>query len=152
MKRIPGFIAVLALVHAWPAAAQEAEGMAVVRSAHTATVTVERVRAAVEGRGLAVFSVVDHAANAAGAGLELGPTVLILFGNPSVGTPLMRSARTVAIDLPQKMLVWRDEEGVVRVGYNEPSYLDRRHGLGACAAIVERVGGALRAIAEEAAR
>ena len=150
MKKKLAAVAVITALVAGPAAGQEADGLVVVRSDFSVAETVERVRSAVEARGLNVFSVIDHAANAAGVDLALPPTVLVLFGNPSVGTRLMRCARSVAIDLPQKMLVWEDDDGVW-IGYNAPAYLDGRHGLDGCREIVERVSGALRAIAVEAA-
>ena len=40
----------------------------------------------------------------------------------------MQEAQTAGIDLPQKMLVWRDRRGRVFVGYNHPDYLAARHG------------------------
>jgi len=40
----------------------------------------------------------------------------------------MGAARSVAIDLPQKLLVW-DDDGQTRVTYNDPTYLAERHGI-----------------------
>jgi len=90
--------------------------------------TVERIRDDIEASPLSVLATVDHAANAASVDRDLPPTTLLLFGNPDVGTPLMREARSVGIDLPQKLLVWVDD-GQVKVSYNDPRYLARRHGI-----------------------
>ena len=90
--------------------------------------TLARVEPALEARDLLLVTTVDHAENAASVGEELPPTTLFLFGNPEVGTPLMRASRSVAIDLPQKLLVW-EADGEVLVTYNDPQYLARRHGL-----------------------
>ena len=76
-----------------------------------------------------VVATVRHAENAASAGLDLPPTRVVLFGNPALGTPLMDAQRTVAIDLPQKMLVYTDADGETAVLYNDPAYLARRHGI-----------------------
>ena len=73
-------------------------------------------------------------------------TVLLLFGNPKVGTPLMHCSPTVAIDLPQKRLIWEDKGGVTRVGYNAPVWLDARHGLGDCAKVLDKGETALSSI------
>jgi len=62
-------------------------------------------------------------------GLFLRPTQLIIFGDPKTGTPLMDASPSLAIDLPLKALIWQDADGSVRVSYNSPSYLQRRHGL-----------------------
>ena len=99
--------------------------------------TLANLEAALEENGLLTVAVVDHSANAANAGLELPPTRLVIFGNPNVGTPLMQSERTVAIDLPQKMLIYEDEAGDVYAAYNDPQYLAQRHGLNGCRRAVD---------------
>merc|ERR1719193_1758831 len=60
-----------------------------------------------------IFATVNHAKNAAGVDLDLRPTTVIIFGNPSVGTKLMQCAQEYAIDLPQKVLVYEDRMGRV---------------------------------------
>lgn len=57
---------------------------------------------------------VNHEANVRSVGLQLPPTVLLLFGNPKAGTALMEERRTIGIDLPLKMLIWV-ADGKVRV-------------------------------------
>jgi len=76
---------------------------------------------------LRVIAELDHSANAASIGQELDSTRIIVFGNPNLGTPLMKNSQTTALDLPQKMLVWRNRNGVVFVSYNDPAYLVKRH-------------------------
>ena len=63
------------------------------------------------------------------AGLEMRPTKLLIFGSPKAGTPLMQAAPTLAIDLPLKALVWQEANGRVRLTYNDPAYLQRRHAV-----------------------
>ncbi len=111
------------------ALAQSPAGLVTLESANDVDTTQSKLEAALEEAGLMLVLVIDHAENAAGAGLELLPTRLVIFGNPEAGTPLMQRARSVAIDLPQKMLVWQDEAGAVFVSYNSPYYLGARHGL-----------------------
>ncbi len=88
----------------------------------------------------------DHQANAKRVGLELRPTRLIVFGNPNLGTPLMQDAQTVAIDLPQKILVWEDENQQVHVSYNDPKFLQSRHGIRGNENILTTIAGALNNI------
>lgn len=54
---------------------------------------------------------------------------LIIFGNPNVGTLLMQANPQVAIDLPQKFLVWKDENGNVSITYNDPLFIAGRVNL-----------------------
>lgn len=61
----------------------------------------------------------------------------------------MECAQSVGIDLPLKVLVWEDAQGQVWLGYNDPAYLARRHGISQCP-VVENLRKALVGIAEEA--
>jgi len=57
------------------------------------------------------------------------PMQLLIFGNPKSGTPVMIGFPSIALDLPLKALAWEDADGKVRLSYNAPEYLKRRHGL-----------------------
>jgi len=101
--------------------------------------------------GLTVFARIDHAGAAAQVGMDLRPTELLIFGNPRGGTPLMRDRQTAGIDLPLKVLAWEGEDGQVRLTYNDPAWLSRRHGLGSESQdAVEAVGKALVAVTQAA--
>lgn len=91
---------------------------------------MSRVEPALEARELTLVTTIDHAANAASVGQSLPPTTLFLFGDPATGTPFIQADRSVAIDLPQKLLVWEDD-GDVFLTYNDPRFLAERHGLDA---------------------
>jgi uncharacterized protein (DUF302 family) len=128
------------------------EGFIVRASRHEPKVTMDRLAAAVTKRGAAVVARVDHAAAAAAVGLALAPTDVLIFGNPKAGTPLMQAAQTIGVDLPLKALVWRDAAGAVHVGYNDPLWLARRHGVEAGhEAVLKGMADFLAAVAEEAA-
>ena len=96
------------------------------------------------------MAVFDHTANAAGAGLSLRPTRVLVFGNPAVGTPLMAVAPTLALDLPQRMRVW-EEAGRAFVAYERPEAAASRHGLVGQEEALRRIGALLGALAAEAA-
>ncbi len=105
------------------------EGLVVSASAHGPAETMRKLIAAVSEKGLAVLAHVDHAGAAAKVGMELCPTDLLVFGNPKGGTPLMQANQTMGIDLPLKALVWQDQDGKTWLGYNDPAWLARRHGV-----------------------
>jgi uncharacterized protein (DUF302 family) len=90
--------------------------------------TVERLRAAIDARGITLFAVIDHSGEAAAAGLELRETKLLVFGSPRAGTPVMAARPLAALDLPLKLLVW-DDGGRTSVSYVPPGALAARHGL-----------------------
>jgi uncharacterized protein (DUF302 family) len=96
---------------------------------------MNRLEALVRQRGLNVFARIDHAAGASRIGASLRPAQLLIFGNPQGGTPFMQCAQEVGIDLPLKALVWEDAAAQVWIGYNDPGYLARRHGVPGCPAV-----------------
>lgn len=111
--------------------------------------TVARIQDAVTGHGLLVMRVFDHAAGAAGVGNSLAPNTVTLFGNPRVGSQIMACSPTAGIDLPQKLLVWEAEGGIVHVAYNNPDWLKQRHAIQGCDEILGRVRATLDAIARD---
>lgn len=119
------------------------DGLIAIRSDHGPHETMTRLEAAVTAKGLTVFAHIDHAAGAEQAGLPLRPTDLLIFGNAKGGTPLMQAAQTIGIDLPLKVLVWEDQAGVTWLGYNDPRWLAKRHGLGTAS---DPVANALAAV------
>jgi uncharacterized protein (DUF302 family) len=62
----------------------------------------------------------------------------------------MQCGQTVAIDLPQKALIWQDESGQVWLTYNDPQYLAARHGIDRCKAVLDKVQNALKNFAQAA--
>ncbi|MBB3329463.1 uncharacterized protein (DUF302 family) [Halomonas campaniensis] len=110
----------------------------------------QRLRAALEERGMRLVTVVDHAGNAESVEMSLPPTRTFIFGNPNVGTPMMQCQGSLALDLPQKMVIRVDGEQTL-VEWNSPHYLAERHALGDCELPLDRVAEALEGIAAEAA-
>jgi uncharacterized protein (DUF302 family) len=98
-------------------------------SNHSVDETLGKLQAILEGKGIAVFAMIDHSGEAEKVGMKMRPTKLLIFGNPKGGTPLMLAAPSIAIDLPLKFLVWEDDQGKAWVSYNTPEYLAERHGL-----------------------
>ena len=91
--------------------------------------TVQRLLATFAERGIRVFATIDQQAQAIAVGLSLPPTTLILFGNPSAGTPLMLDNPAAGLDLPLKALVVEAEPDAVEVFINAAKYVIDRHGL-----------------------
>ena len=90
--------------------------------------TVARLTELVAAKGMKLFAVIDQRAEASQVGLQLRETVLVLFGSPAAGTPVMAAAPLAALDLPLKVLIW-DDEGQTKVTYTAPEALALRYGL-----------------------
>ena len=128
-----------------------ADGLTTLRSSYGPKDTMTRLEAEVKARGMTVFARIDHAAGAAGAGLSLRPTELLIFGNAKTGTPLMQTVQTTGIDLPLKALVWEDASGATWLSYNDPAWLAQRHGVaGETETVIGMMSKALDAIAQAA--
>lgn len=110
-----------------------AQDLGVVTRQSTSSVadTTAKLLAAIEASGIyKVFYQLDHAANAEKeAGAKLPPSHLVLFGNPKGGAPLIKEAPTLALDLPNRALVWQDSDGKVWITYNDIASTFARHGL-----------------------
>lgn len=104
-------------------------GIVTLKSAHSVNATLEKLRLALESKGVNIFALIDHSGEAEKAGLKMPPTKLLIFGSPKAGTPLMLASPSLALDLPLKILVSQDSEGGVWVSYNSPAYLRIRHGF-----------------------
>ena len=126
------------------------DGMITVKSPHDVGTTLDKLEAVLQAKGMTVFARINHSEGAAKAGIELRPTQLLIFGNPKVGTPLMKCSQSIAIDLPQKMLAWEAEDGSVHLGYNDPAHLKSRHASEGCDEVFKKVSGALGKFAKAA--
>jgi len=146
-RRLAAALLVAAL--AAPAVAQD-NGLIVKPSAHGVIETVDRLERLLGEKGIDVMARIDHAENALKAGERIKPTELLVFGNPALGTPLMQSARSIAIDLPMKALAWEDDEGRIWLAYNDPGWLAARHGVTGRDEIVRQMSGALDQITDGA--
>ncbi|GAB6905350.1 conserved exported hypothetical protein [Desulfosarcina cetonica] len=104
-------------------------GMASIRSNHSVIETADRLASALKEKGWVVYDRIDHAAAARQVGQTLRPTLLILFGSPTMNTPLIQRSRTMGIDLPLKALIWEDANRIVWLTYTPPDDLARRHGI-----------------------
>jgi uncharacterized protein (DUF302 family) len=105
------------------------KGLIEIASRYPLKETIERLESTFVQKGLQIFAVIDHSGEAAKVGLTMPATKVILFGSPKSGTPLMLASPSLAIDLPLKALVAEDASAKVTVTYNDPEYLQRRHGV-----------------------
>jgi len=126
-----------------------ADGLISLKSSYSPAVTMDKFEAIAKKKGLNIFARINHAAGAAKIGKTLRPTEVLIFGNPQGGTPFMECSQTVGIDLPLKVLVWEDAAGQVWLGYNDPVYLAKRHGVSQCP-VAGKLGNALAGLSAAA--
>jgi uncharacterized protein (DUF302 family) len=90
-------------------AALQDDGLVSVRSSLSLAETLKRLLVALERRGIILFARIDHANAANETGLRLRPTQLFVFGYPEAEAPLIAIYPVLALDIPQRLLVWEDE-------------------------------------------
>ena len=91
--------------------------------------TIDRLVAAIEKAGMSVFARIDHAAGAKEVGMTMPPTVVLLYGNPKGGTPIMLASPIAALDLPLRVLVREDSHGLALVSFHPIAAVLRRAGV-----------------------
>lgn len=126
------------------------EPFVVKASAHSVSATLDRLQAALEKKGITVFARVDHAAGAKKVGLALPPNQVLIFGNPKLGTPLMKAQPGIGLDLPMKVQAFQDDKGKVWVRYAKPQALVDRHGGKGPKPVLAKMTGALDALTSAA--
>ena len=106
-------------------------GVIAQRSAYDVGETVERLKKDIAAKGIVLFQEIDQAALAAKAGIELRPSVLLIFGNPPLGTQFITANPQAGLDWPVRMLVYRDAGGAVWVTWTDFAWIAKRHGIAA---------------------
>lgn len=71
-----------------------------------------------KAKNIKLFTVFEHSDLAKEAGLDLPDTVVVVYGNPKVGTLLMQKAMGVALELPLKVLIY-SKDGMTHVAYKD---------------------------------
>jgi uncharacterized protein (DUF302 family) len=123
--------------------------MVVKRSASGYADTVKALLDGIERRGLTVFARIDHAAGAREVGLALADEEVVLFGNPRGGTPLMQDDPRIGIELPLRMLVWRQGDDIL-LGYRDPRELADVYDVARQQPALEQMAKLLEGLASEA--
>ena len=112
-----------------PQAVPSADGVISKPSPYSVDETIRRLDEVVRGKGLTVFSRIDHRSGAREVGLDMQDEQVLIFGNPRAGTPLMVARPLVGLDLPLRVLVWRASDGRVWASYQDTAFIAKRYGL-----------------------
>ena len=126
------------------------DGIIDIKSMYGVKETADRLEGILKSKGITIFTRINHGENAKKVEIELRETELVIFGNPKVGSPLMQCQQSVAIDLPQKALIWKDAQETVWISYNDPHYLQNRHNISDCNEVISKIGAALAGITKAA--
>jgi len=130
----------------------EGQGVVTVESDNGVTDTFEKLKGLVdEDESLEAMATIDYQKAAKTVDKAITPAKVLVFGNPKVGTPLMKKSPSVALDLPQKMYVYGTKQGAINITYNDPEYLAMRHGIDTETEQIGKIAEKLDDLAEAAA-
>ena len=104
------------------------EGLIALPSGFDHADTLTRLEASIRANEMSILARIDLADFAAQAGIPLRPSVVLMFGNAAAHAGLAAAVPSIAVDLPFKVLVCQDEDGVTWLWYNDLRWLARRHG------------------------
>jgi uncharacterized protein (DUF302 family) len=105
------------------------DGIITVKSAFPIGETVERLKNDIADKGIKFFNEIDQSKLAADAGIKLRPSVLLIFGNPPLGTQFITANANAGLDWPVRLLVYENEKGEVWTAYTDFDWIARRHGI-----------------------
>ncbi len=140
--------AAMLMISALPSNAME--DWIIKKSPDNVKTTTDRLVATIIKAGATVFARIDHQKGAMDAGLEMQPATVVLFGNPKLGTPIMKANPRAAIDLPIKVLIW-SENGQTKLGALKPSALKARYAIEGVEKPFAKMNGALNKLMGAAA-
>ena len=106
----------LLLILLWllPSVARANDDLITIQSAHSAPVTVQRLQEALTATGWTVLATIDHAAAALadGRAMKIPARTTIIYAWMGGWTAYLIEKPTMALDGPNRLLVWEDHEGV----------------------------------------
>jgi uncharacterized protein (DUF302 family) len=105
------------------------DGVITVKSAFPIGETIERLKKDIADKGIKFFNEIDQSRLAADAGITLRPSVLLVFGNPPLGTQFITANANAGLDWPVRLLVYENDKGEVWTAYTDFDWIARRHGI-----------------------
>ena len=129
IKSAAAFVGFVATTGTAQPASLEGDGVVSIRSAYGFDETVRRLKADIANKKIMFFDAIDQAKLASGAGIELRPSTLLIFGNPPLGIQFLTAKPAAGLDWPVRLLVTEDSSGQVWATYTDFAWIARRHGI-----------------------
>ena len=125
-----------------------------VNSQNTHSESVLKLQKIIKEQGLIIFETIDHQANATAVKMDLKPETLVIFGNPKMGTVLMNCNPSIGLDLPLRILVSTNYEGLTHFIYTNPEYWSLKHNIKDknCLSILNKAKIALDTLTDKASK
>lgn len=125
-----------------------------VQSKNSQEASVAKLKKLIKDEDLTLFETINHKANATKVKMNLKPETVVVFGNPKMGTVLMNCNPSMGLDLPLRILVSTNYEGLTSFTYTNPEYWSLKHNIKDknCLAILNKAAMALADLTEKASK
>ena len=105
--------------------------------------TVAALQKTLNSKGITIFATIEHHKAAEAIGENMQPATVLIVGNPKVGTALMQENPRLAIELPLKILIYKEEK-IVRIRYEKISAIAEKYHIKQNFATAEKIDAAMR--------
>ena len=113
--------------------------------------TVAKLESLVKKDGLTHFYTINHSKNAKDVNIRIRDESVVVFGNPEMGSLLIKCNQTMGLDLPLKMLIYKEFDGSTKISYINPEYYTLTHNIKdkQCLNIIKKASIALDVLSEK---
>ena len=109
---------------------REHQGIITLESNKTFEGAVKAIQNQIENdERIKIMAEVNHQKNAASVDMQLRPTHIIMFGNSKTEIQLMQENRSIAVELPMKLLIYKKANGDVKIAYKDMQFLFNRYNI-----------------------
>ena len=105
--------------------------------------TVAALQKTLNSKGITIFATIDHQAAAEAVGESMQPATVLIVGNPKVGTALMQENPRLAIELPLKILIYKEEKKV-NIRYEKIATIAEKYHIKQNFATAEKIDTAMQ--------
>ncbi len=117
--------------------ALSAGNLTIKSSSNSVDKTVTKLQKIIKSKGATLFATIDFRKGAKSIGADMTNAKLIIFGNPKLGTRIMQRDIKAAIELPMKILVYKDFDGKTQIEYKDPKNLEKNYDLAGCSVLTK---------------
>ncbi len=104
--------------------------------------TVAALQKTLNSKGITVFATIEHHKAAEVVGENMQPATVLIVGNPKLGTALMQENPRLAIELPLKILIYKEEK-IVRIRYEKIATIAEKYHIKQNFTTAEKIDAAM---------
>ena len=105
--------------------------------------TVVALQKELKSRGITIFATIEHHKAAEAVGENMQPATVLIVGNPKVGTALMQENPRLAIELPLKILIYKEEK-IVHIRYEKIAAIAEKYHIKQNFSTAEKIDAAMQ--------